>query len=203
MFKNLRGVRKLMIATMKEDTEAKITYDTPEQFAGVREIGGEQEESTATEFYDNQAAITVYAEGADKYKLVTSVLEDKIRAMVEGREYDEATKAYLGTPKEVPYVAIGFIGKDTNGKEFYYWIYKNKLTGGGESHKTEDNGTESTNLEWEANSIYTTHKFAGAKDKPLKFYKLEAGGTVTEEQFFSKVYTPDEASVVMKKEKEK
>ena len=191
MFKNLRGVRKLMIATLVTDTDEALEYDTPVAFAGVRAIEGESEESTSTEYYDNQAAITVTAEGADTYSLTTSVLEDAVKAKIEGRKHDEAKGIYFGTPANKPYVAIGFIGEDTDGKEWLYWIYKNKITGGAEKHNTKDDGTETTNLEWEAASIYTQHKFTSADNKPLKFIKVKASETITEEKFFEKVYDPD------------
>lgn len=203
MFRNLRGVKRLMIAELIKDDEKELTYGTPVRFAGVKEIGDEPEESTGVDYYDNQPAIIIDSEGDDKYKLVTSVLDDKVRAIIEGREYDEETGAYYGTPKEKPYVAIGFVGEDTDGQEYYYWIYKAKLTGGGEQRKTKDNGTDSSGLEWEAVSIYTTHTFEKTKNKPLKFHKLKAGGTVTEEAFFKTVYTPDTAAAAMRRTEKK
>ncbi len=191
MFKNLRGIRRLTIAELLKDDETTLEYDTPVRFAGAREIGQESEESTGTEYYDNIADIVTEAEGADTYKLVTSVIEDVIRAKIEGRKYDEELGAFSGTPKKKPYVALGFIGTDTNGADYYYWVYKNKLTGGNETHKTKDNGTESTNLEWEATSIYTAHRFGSENNEPMKYYKMKAGGPVTEEKFFEKVFDPD------------
>lgn len=199
LFRNYRGVRGLMVAELQEDTLETLTYGTPIRFAGVKEIGEEPEESAATEYYDDQPAIVIDAEGEDKYKLVTSVLEEKVRAVIEGRKFDEESGAYFGTPKQKPYVAIGFIGTDTDGQEEYVWVYKTKLSGGGASRKTKDNGTDSSGLEWEATSIYTSHKFKGAStagDAPLKFYKLKAGGTVTEQKFFEKVYIPGEAAAM-------
>lgn len=194
-FKNLRGVRKLMLATLTTDNDTTLTYDKPIRFAGVREVGGEAEESSATEYYDNQASIVTTAEGADTYTLTTSVLDDVVRAKIEGRKADEETGAYFATPLKRPYVALGFVAEDTDGQEWYYWIYKGKLTGGKESHQTKDDGTETTNLEWELSSIYTQHRFTSANNEPMKYYKLKAGGSVTEEAFFSKVYDPDTASV--------
>lgn len=195
IFKNLRGLRKLMIATLTADTETALTYDTPVRFAGVKEIGGETEESSTTDYYDNQAAIATTAEGADTYSLITTVLEDIVRGKIEGRKADEETGEYFGTPLKRPYVAIGFIATDTEDIDWYYWVYKNKITGGKEKHITRDDGTETTNLEWTATSIYTQHRFAKADNQPMKFYRIKAGGTVTEDKFFEKVYDPDTASL--------
>ncbi|MGR5627264.1 major tail protein [Thomasclavelia ramosa] len=191
ILRNLKGIRKLMVAPLTTDTEETLAYDTPVRFAGVKEVGGETEESTGTEYYDNQPAISTTAEGVDNYSVITSVLEDVVRAKIEGRKADEEKGIYFGTPLKRPYVAIGFISEDTNGQEWYNWIYKGKLTGGKEKHITKDDGTETTNLEWEYSSIYTQHRFKKADNEPQKFIRLKAGGDVTEEQFFSKVYDPD------------
>lgn len=196
ILKNLKGIRKLMIAPLTTDTEETLAYATPVRLAGVREVGGETEESTGTEYYDNQASITTTAEGADTYSIITSVLEDAVRAVIEGRKADIEKGAYFGTPLKRPYIAIGFIGEDTNGQEYYYWIYKGKLTGGKEKHITKDDGTETTNLEWEYTSIYTQHRFTVADNEPMKFYKLKAGGDITEAKFFEKVYDPDAVAVM-------
>jgi len=203
MFRELRGVRDLKIANLIKDDEKTFEYGTPIVFAGAKEIGSEEEESSGTSYYDNQPSIITDAEGADKYKLTTSVIEDAVRAMIEGREADEENGIYLATPKKKPYVAIGFVGEDTNGQEWYFWIYKSKLTGGSEKYQTKDDGTDTTNLEWEANSIYTQHKFTSAKNKPLKYCKMKAGGKVTEQKFFEKVYNPDEAAAMLLKNKER
>ena len=80
IFRNLRGVRKLMLATLTTDNDTTLAYDSPVRFAGVREIGGEEEESSGTEYYDNQASIVISAEGADTYSVTTSVLDDETRA---------------------------------------------------------------------------------------------------------------------------
>lgn len=200
-FRDFRGIKGLKLAVLKTDTQESLTYDTPIDFAGVEDIGQELEESTGTRFYDNQAAIITDSEGADKYKIVTSVLENVVKAKIEGRKFDEENNAFFGTPKNKPYVAIGFIAEDTNGDEWYYWVYKNKLTGGGETHHTKDDGTDTTNLEWEATSVYTQHKFTSAEGKPLKYYYIKAGGTVTEENFFKAVYDPDKAAAASTKGK--
>ncbi len=195
--RELRGVRNLVIAPLTTDTAETIAYGTVIPFAGAREIGNEVEESSATGFYDNKASIVISAEGADTYSIVCSVLSDEVRATIEGRKYDETTGAYMGTPLSRPYVAIGFIGKDTDGKEYGYWIYKCKLTGGGEKYITEDDGTETVNLEYEATSIYTEHTFTKADNAPMKYYKADLEKVGGEAKFFAKVENPDTISSEM------
>ena len=135
--RELRGVRGLVIAPLTKDGE-ELSYGEVIPFAGAREIGNEAEESSATGYYDNKASIVTNAEGADTYSIICSVIPDDVRATVEGRVYDEETGGYMGTPLNRPYVALGFIGKDTDGVEYGYWIYKCKLTGGAEKYITSD-----------------------------------------------------------------
>lgn len=192
-FKNLRGIRSLMIAKLLTDTDTEITHDKPVRFAGVRSVGGETEESTGTEYYDNQASVIINAEGADTYSVVTSVLEEKIQAIIEGRIFDEDNGAYFGTQLNRPYNALGFIAEDTNGQEYYYWIYKGKFSGGKETHETKTDGTDSTNMEFDYKSIYTNKKFDTAEGKKsMKFIKIKAGGKITEEKFMEKVIYPED-----------
>lgn len=201
ILRNLKGIRKLMVAPLTTDTEETLAYATPVRLAGVKEVGGEAEESTGTEYYDNQASISTTAEGVDTYNMTTSVLEDEVRAVVEGRKADTDKGIYYGSPLNRPYIAVGFISEDTNGQEWYNWIYKGKLTGGKEKHQTKDDGTETTNLEWEYASIYTQHKFKNADNKSLKFIRVKAGGDITEEQFFASVYDPDKTQTAQAKAK--
>lgn len=191
-FKDFKGIRGLKIATLTADTAESLTHGAVQPFAGAQEVGNETEESTATKYYDNQPSIVTTAEGADTYSIITSVLDDTTKAVVEGRKYDEANKLYMATPLKRPYCALGFIATDTDDKDYYYWVLKGKFTGGAESHATRDDGTDTTNLEWSFNSIYTNKTFEDADNQPLKYVKVEAGGTITEKTFFAKVWTPDD-----------
>ena len=191
IFKNLRGLKNLHVAKMIDDTEESLTYETPLKFAGARELGNEPEESSTTEYYDNQGAIVVDSEGADVYSIVCSVIPDEVRAVIEGRKYDEATGEFMATPTEKPYVAIGFIGTDTNNVDYAYWILKGKLNGGGEKHVTKNDGTDSTNLEYQYSSIYTEHKFEKADSKSLKYYKVPVSKLNSSDEWFANVTTPE------------
>lgn len=193
-FKEIRGIRDLVFAELLTDTKEAITYDTPFAFAGIREVSGETNESTASSFYDNASRIVKTAEGEDTYGLITSVPEDSVKAKTEGRVYKEEKGHFIATPKNSPYMAMGFVAKHTDGKEYGYWIMKGKLTGGNETIITEDDGTESNGLEYSYASVYTNHVFTEAENKPVKFHKVDLS-LVDEETFFSKVTTPDEVVV--------
>lgn len=190
-FRDLRGIRDLKIALLKEDTSEGLTYETPIEFGGVASISSEANESSGTKYYDNGARIVTTAEGEDTYTLATSVIDDLVRSKIEGRIYDEATGMLIGTPKKRPYVAIGFVAEDTSGNEYGYWILKGKVTGGNETMITKDDGTETNGLEFNYASVYTNKKFTKGQNQPAKFTKVNLA-KVDETKFFEKVTTPDD-----------
>lgn len=193
-FNDYRGVRDIVYAVLTVDTAESLTYGEVKPFAGIEEISQSVEESTGTKYYDNSARIVNSAEGSDTYSLITSAIENQVRADIEGRIYDESKGMFVGTPLNRPYLAIGFVGEKTDGTEEAVWVLKNKLTGGTPTHRTKDDGTDSNGLEFEATSIYTTHKFTSGGNKPAKFVRVDLS-KVDETTFFSKVTTPDEVAV--------
>ena len=193
-FKDYRGVRDIVYALLTADTLADITYGAVTPFAGAEEISQEVEESSGTKYYDNAPRIVTTGEGADTWNLITSAIENQVRADIEGRVFDTEKGMYVGTPLNRPYLAIGFVGQLTDGTEEAVWVLKNKITGGNPTHRTTDDGTDSNGLEFAVNSIYTTHKFASADNKPAKFVKVDLS-KVDETTFFSKVTTPDEVAL--------
>ena len=189
--KDLKGIRSLHIAALVSDTVEEIAWDTPVRFAGAQEVSNETEEDSAAKYYDNVPAIVSDAEGADIYNIICSVVPDPVRAVIDGRVYDEASGSFLGTPKKKPYIALGFIGTDTSGADHAYWVYKGKMAGGSETYATKDDGTDSNGQEFEYTSVYTNHKFTKlANGQPLKFWKYPLAKT-TEEAWFASVQTPD------------
>lgn len=196
-FRDLRGIRDVVIAPLTTDTKEELTYGDVTPFVGAESLSSEVNESSGTKYYDNAPRIITNAEGEDNYTLTSSQVDDSTRATVEGGKYDQTLGMYVATPKKRPYVAFGFVAEDTNGKEWGYWVLKTKISGGAESHNTKNNGTDSNGLEWNIASIYTNHVFEKADGKPAKYCKVDLS-KVDETVFFSKVTNPDE--VVAKSE---
>lgn len=189
--KDLKGIRSLHVAVLLNDNETEIAWDAPVRFAGAEEVGTEQEEDSTVKYYDNMAALAEEAEGADIYNIICSVVPDKVRAKIDGRIFDEASGSFLGTPKKKPYIALGFIGTDTSNVDHAFWVYKGKMSGGGDTYRTRDDSTDSNGQEYEYTSIYTTHKFKKlANNQPLKFWKYPLAKT-SEDAWFASVQTPD------------
>lgn len=199
-FEEYRGIENLVVAKLTETTDetgnVTASYATPQRLAGVQAISGEVSESSETHYYDNMPAVVVDSEGADTYTLTVSVPDNKIRALIEGLKYDEATGALIGTQKEKSYFAIGFIAEKTSGIKEYNWIYKGKFTGGNKTHNTKNDGTDTSNFEYTFTSIATNVSFEKAGNKPCKYLSVEESSKVDLSKFFDKVTTPDELTAV-------
>lgn len=191
-YNEYRGVRGLVIAEITKDDGTDYTTGTWQKLSGVQNVALATTESSETHYYDNLPAIVVDSEGADELTLTISVLDNKTRALIEGREYVEGVDMLVKTPKANKLFALGFIGEKTNGKEEFNILYKGKFTGGNETHSTKNDGTEATNLEYTFTAIYTT---TGIHDgKPAKSVKVTAGTKVTEAAVFG-AFTGDVSSI--------
>lgn len=202
-YNEYRGVRGLVCAEILSDKNDTYTTGKWTQLSGVQSVGFATSQSSETKFYDNIAALVANAEGADTISLVVSVLDNKIKAFIEGTSYNEDKDMVIGTPKQTKYFALGFIGKKTNGVEEIRILYKGTFTGGDATHATENDGTDSSNVTYTFTSIHTATKIYtenGIK-KPVKNVQLAINNVVTEANVFGEftegvstleVLTPDE-----------
>lgn len=181
-----RGVRGLVVAEVTSDKNDTYSTGKWTELSGVQSVGFATSQSSETKFYDNIAALVANAEGADTISLVVSALENEIKALVEGTSYNAAKDMVVGTPKQVKYFALGFIGKKTNGVEEVNILYKGTFTGGDTTYNTENDGTDSANVTYTFTSIHTTTKIYtdGAAKKPVKNVKFELSETLTEDKIF-------------------
>lgn len=180
-YNEYRGIRGLCVAEVTADA-GTYTVDKWHRLAGAQSVALSGSESNEAHYYDNVPAIVVSSEGADEVTLTVSVLDNKTRAFLEGREYVEGSGMLVKTPKKNKVFALGFIGKKTNGEEEFNILYKGRFSGGGETHNTEDDGTEGTNVEYTFTSIYTTSPiYAG---KPAKSVKVKPTEKITEAKIF-------------------
>lgn len=201
-YNEYRGIRSLVVAEVTEDN-GTYTAGTWQKLAGAQSVALASNESNETHYYDNVPAIVVSSEGADEVTLTVSILDNKTRAFLEGRAYVDGSGMLVKTPKTNKVFALGFIGKKTNGEEEFNILYKGRFSGGGETHNTEDDGTEGTNVEYTFTSIYTTSPIYNGK--PAKSVKVKPTTKITEEKVFGtftedvstvKPLTPDEISAL-------
>jgi phi13 family phage major tail protein len=194
-----RGCRGVVIAEIVKDTAE--AYETGEvmKLAPVAEISKTTETSSETKFYDNLPKFNHNGEGPDTVTLTCAIPDDAVRAMVEGRVYDEDMKAYIEAPRKNRYFALGYIlGEEgTEEDEIFVWKYKGTFNIPDQTSATKDNGTAGNNMSIVFTGVFTEHKFAngggkGVADTSKGMFKRKAD--VEENVFFAQVYTPDTAT---------
>lgn len=195
-----RGCRNLVFAEiMTDDNEAEGGYKTGtvKALAPVGEISKTVETSSEAKYYDNVAAIIINSEGSDTVTFTIAVPSDEVLAEITGRTYDASKKAFIESPRKNKYFAVGYvIGEVGEGEqERFVWRYKGTFNIPDETSATKDNGTGSNNMSLVFTGIYTEHEFTngggtGVKSQAKSMF-IRSGGTVTEENFFKQVYTPD------------
>lgn len=190
-FNEYRGIRDLVVAELTGEGDSEA-YGTPQALSGVQSVGTEAEAASEAHYYDNLAAVVVDAEGSDTLTLTVSVPDMQTRALIEGKTYDVAKHALVGTPLQKKYFALGYKAGLTNGKEEYVWFYKGKFTGGAQTHETKDSGTGATNVSYTYTAIYTDKKYTtSAGTTPVKYAAIESTHSAAG-SFFTQVTTPDQ-----------
>ena len=194
-----RGCRRLVYARVLTDTAEGMTFGEVKPFAPVQQIQREVSRSSATTYYDNTAANTITAEGAEVNNFVVGVPADSVLADVEGKYYDPDKKIYSDSPITDAYYAVGYVlgEKGDEDNEQFCWKLKGTFQVQGTEHNTENDGTDTTNMTIGYTSVYPIAVFAhggkdgqGGKSKGVRIKKND--NVMTEEAFFAKVQTVDD-----------
>ena len=194
-----RGCRKLVYAKVMTDTPTGMTFGEVKPLAPVQQIQREVSRSSATTYYDNTAANTTTAEGAEVNNFVIAVPADEVLADIEGKYYDPETKIYSDSPIVDQYFAVGYVlgEKGDEENEQFVWKLKGTFQIQSTEHNTEDDGTDTTNITVGYTSVYPLAIFAhggkngqGGKSKGVRIKKND--DIMTENEFFTEVLTIDD-----------
>ena len=194
-----RGCRKLVYAEVLTDTAEGMTFGEVKPLAPVQQIQREVSRSSATTYYDNSAANTTTAEGAEVNNFVVAVPDDAVLADIEGKYYDPEAKIYSDSPIADKYYAVGYVlgEKGDEENESFCWKLKGTFQVQGTEHNTEDDGTDTTNMTIGYTSVYPAAVFThggkdgqGGKSKGVRIKKND--NVMTEDAFFAKVQTVDD-----------
>lgn len=193
-----RGCRKLVYAEVLTDTEGGMTFGEVKPLAPVQQIQREVSRSSATTYYDNVAANTITAEGAEVNNFVIAVPTDEVMADIEGKYYDPEKKVYSDAPISDKFYAVGYVlgEKGDEADEDFCWKLKGTFQIQGTEHNTENDGTDTTNITLGYTAVYPHANFThggnagnGGKSKGVRIKKN--AGVMTEDAFFAEVQTID------------
>lgn len=189
-----RGVDNLVYAEVTGDdnaTEGGYVTGPVKPLAPVATISKSTESSSEAHYYDNQPMLVINSEAADEITLTVAPPDLKTYAELVGKDFDEATGMMIDCERKTKYFAIGYRTKGTDGKYRYVWRLKGSFAIPEETNETENDGTDTTNMELTYTGIATTHKF-NKNSKPAKGIVVdERFDKVDFSTFFEKVQTPD------------
>lgn len=198
VIRDYRGIRKLVACELIADNESTLLYDISGQksnvfpIAGIASLTRDTESSSDVKYYDNKPQFAVDSVGADTVTCECSAVPLEVIARLTGQNYDEETKMLLeSSTAKKPYFAIGYITSDTNGDDVYVWRYKCKVASiPSEEHKTKDASTDSNGQQLVFTCFETVHK-SELTGESFKSAVHKADSTISEEEFFRAVMTPD------------
>ena len=199
-----RGVDNLYFAKVLQDDENGFVCDTPKKLAPVAEVGKTTDSSSEAHYYDNKAMIVINSEGADTITITVAPPELEIMAELTGRSFDPVTGMLVDNVRENSYYAIMYRTKGTDGKYRYVSRLKGQFGIPDETAATENDGTDTNNIQLTFTGIYTEYEFTKGRYNPgtATWSKGSAKGVVVDTRygladvatFFSAVQTPDTVS---------
>lgn len=199
-----RGVDNLVAAEITVDDNETggsgshgYVTGTVFQIAGVAEISKSTETSSESKYYDNVPAIVINSEGSDEITITCSVPDLATYAKLVGKTIDSATGAMIDGEREPKYYALGYRFKLTDGTYRYVWRLKGSFAIPDETSATEDDSTDTNNMELTYTGISTTHKFTKGGGKPAKAVVVDdtPESLCDVSEFFAAVTDPDKLQV--------
>ena len=190
-----RGVSNAVYAEITADTAADFTTGTVKDLTGVSEIGKTTDSANETHYYDNLPAIVIDSVGSDEITINTSGIPLDVLADITGQYYDQTTGMLVEQESTPKYFAFGYITDKTDGTKVLVWRLKGKFSIPGTTSATKDDGTDANGQELTYTGISTVHKFTKT-GKPARAINIDTSvnQTITEENFFATVNTPDTIS---------
>ena len=186
-----RGVDNLVYTEVTKDTVEEFTTGEVKILAPVAEIGKTTETSSEAKYYDNKPLLTVDSEGADTITITCAPPTLEVQADITGKTFDAETGMMIDGERTKKYFAVGYRTKGTDGKYRYVWRLKGSFGVPDETNATENEGTDTNNMQLTYTGISTTHKFT--KDgKSAKAVIVDTRyDKVDVSTFFDAVQTPD------------
>lgn len=198
-----RGLSDIYVAeVLNDDNELEGGYKTGTPFklipAGEMTISPDSE--VAQVYYDNGVFASVGREGASEITISGAGLRPAARAVLNGKDVDEATGAVFDSGDFTEkYYAFGGKKKNLDGTFEYFWFTKGTFSVPEESAKTEDDSTDTNGTELTYSAIQTQHVFTKTNKKCKRVVMDDSASGTTKVDFtkwFTNVVTPDNIPTV-------
>lgn len=196
-----RGVDNFHFAKVIQDDENGYVCSAPIHIP-VQEVGKSTDSSSEAHYYDNKAMIVVNSESADTITLTLAVPSLQQLADLIGKSFDSTTGMMVDSPRQNNYYAIMYRTKGTDGKYRYVSRLKGQFNIPEETVTTENDGTDTSNVEIEFTGIFTEHEFEKGIYDGNDWSASGVKGIVVDSRygladvstFFTAIQTPDTVS---------
>ena len=189
-----RGVDTLVYAKVIKDTKDELVFGEVKSLAPVAEVGKTTESSSESHYYDNAPKIVITSTNSDKLTLTVAVLDLFTLAEITGQDYLSDLGALVEGERTEQYIAIGYRTKGTDGKYRYVWRLKGIFEIPDETSHTEENNTNTNNMQLVWTGVMTNYRFNKTKKSEKSIIIDERTAVFDTEHFFDTVKTPDNLS---------
>jgi len=193
-----RGIDNLFVARVTKDDDTGYTCDTPVRLSYIAEAAKSTDSNSEAHYYDNKSMIVINSESADTITLTIAPPSLEMLAFILGKSFDSTTGMFIDSERNPDYFAIMYRTKGTDGKYRYVSRLKGRFSIPDEDNATEDDGTDTNNVQVVFTGIYTEHA-KGKKDALGNWVAGAAKGIIVDTRygdvnfgsFYSQIQTPD------------
>ena len=183
------GLKNMVIAPVKEDTETSTTYGDLQRVAGAIEATITPENNDPDiQYFDDVEGDVLYPDPELTFKTKLADLPLIVQEMIFSNKIDD-NGVLIRTANDKPgYFAVGFMSEKANGTYRYVWLFKVRAKPVTETYATKE-GTSITRqtgeVEWTA--IKRTHdgRYQAVADEGQNGFTSEKAAA-----FLSSVYEP-------------
>ena len=183
------GLKNMVIAPVKEDTETSTTYGNLQRVAGAIEATITPENNDPDiQYFDDVEGDVLYPDPELTFKTKLADLPLIVQEMIFSNKIDD-NGVLIRTANDKPgYFAVGFMSEKANGTYRYVWLFKVRAKPVTETYATKE-GTSITRqtgeVEWTAIKRTSDGRYQAVADEGENGFTAEKAAA-----FLNTVYTP-------------
>lgn len=154
-----KGADKLFYALVTTDTADAYAADTPVALAPLRVAVQTPTVNSSTQYFDNQAFLTMTSEGDTKIAIEIAGMPLETYAALLGKAYDAVNNRIYDNGGLAPDVALGWRALNSDGTYTLYWFLKGTFAPFAEETATQTDTPDPKALSLEFTAVKTIHQF--------------------------------------------
>ncbi len=183
------GLKNMVIAPLKTDTEKTLEYGDLQLVAGAIEASIAPENADPdVQYADDVEFDVLYPDPELTFTTKMADIPLTVQEMIFGNKIDDNGVLIRSSTDKPPYFAVGFMSEKSNHNYRYVWLYKVRAKPLTENYATKEGTTitrQTGDVEWTA--IKRTHdsQYQAVADEDENGFTAEKGKT-----FLQSVYAP-------------